>query len=124
MVYETHCQYMRIMTQTQQCFCFTTGSLYVHVVDMYIVIDGESSGPLILSYIVALNSTGYSNNLDQISNVWVQFTNAVNGSVMNFTNDGVNDAYNLTSNENGYDLVLPQVDSQTNSGQYTLFAGM
>ena len=88
------------------------------------MIDNENSGPLILSYNVAVNSTGYSNNLEQTANVWVQFTNAIDGSVVNFTTDDVNDVYNLTINEYGYDLVLPQVDPLTSVGQYTLFAGM
>ena len=93
------------------------------MVDKHVVIDNDDTGPLILSYIVALNSTGYSNNLDQIVSVWVQFTN-IDGSVMNFTTDSVNDAYNLTVNENSYDLVLLQINSQTTVGQYTLFVGM
>ena len=104
-------------------FYSTTGSLYVHVVDKHVVIDSDDTSPLILSYIVALNSTGYSNNLDQIASVWVQFTN-IDGSVMNFTTDSVNDAYNLTVNENSYDLVLLQINSHTTIGQYTLFVGM
>ena len=104
-------------------YYFTTGSLYVHVIDTHVVIDSDDTGPVVLRYIVALNSTGYSNNLDQITSVWVQFTN-VNGSVMNFTAESVNDVYNLTVNENGYDLVLLQIDSQRTVGQYTLFVGM
>lgn len=62
--------------------------------------------------------------MEQTANVWVQFTNAIDGSVVNFTTDDVNDVYNLTINEYGYDLVLPQVDPLTSVGQYTLFAGM
>ena len=104
-------------------YYFTTGSLYVHVIVSHVVIDSDDTGPVVLRYIVALNSTGYSNNLDQITSVWVQFTN-VNGSVMNFTTESVNDVYNLTVNENGYDLVLLQIDSQRTIGQYTLFVGM
>ena len=95
----------------------------MHVIDAHVVIDSENTSPLILSYFIALNSTGYSNNLDQITNVWVEFTNALNGSVMNFTTDSVINVYNLTIKESGYDLVLVQVDSQVNAGQYTLFAG-
>ena len=94
------------------------------MVDKHVVIDNDDTGPLILSYIVALNSTGYSNNLDQIASVWVQFTNVDGSSVMNFTTDSVNDAYNLTVNENSYDLALLQINSQTTVGQYTLFVGM
>ena len=88
------------------------------------MVDDKNTGPLILSYKVAVNSTGYSNNLEQIANVWVQFTNVIDGSIVNFTIDAVDDVYNLTINEHGYDLVLPQVDPLTSVGQYTLFAGM
>ena len=93
------------------------------MIDSYVVVDSGYTGPLTLSYIIALNSTGYSNNLDHIADVWIQFTNVINGLVMNLT-VGINDAYNITSNENGYALVMPQIDSQMSAGNYTLFVGM
>ena len=76
-----------------------------------------------LTYYVAVNSTGHSNNLGAISHIWVQFTSSSTILTRNITLFDVSDQYNLIANDNGYNLIISQASLQVD-GDYTLFVGM
>ena len=93
----------------------------MHVQDSNIIT--EVGNTLTLTYYVAVNSTGYSNDLGTISHIWVLFTSSSNSSTRNITLFDVSDQYNLTANDNGYNLTISQASPQVD-GDYTLFVGM
>ncbi|XP_065912159.1 uncharacterized protein [Dysidea avara] len=96
----------------------TSSSTHVYVQNASAFVGTGNS--ITLTYYVAVNSTGHSNNLGAISHIWVQFTSSSTILTRNITLFDVSDQYNLIANDNGYNLIISQASLQVD-GDYTLF---
>ena len=103
-------------SEQSTCFYYISTERYA-VIPTESVVQVAYLSPLILQYIVAIDSNGSHSQLEDLTNYYIEFTQTFPGRFVEYNSSSIE-----MISSNVFQLTIPQAD-QSHTGNFTFIAG-